>query len=197
MIKIRLLFALVFCLIFTLLELPNLQDKLIYINTGEYGVSLFKIIVFLLIEITFFVCLMTTSLASPLFKWFMFVLFSFSTLLSDTYFQVSGWGIEYQDFLMLYRSKANFLDAFSMYKNVLFSSLQRLLFLFLLFFVYPKDYVKFFEQKSIYNTFNLYIFVSCFLCFYNLCIAAKLNYKQNTVDSVILWALLVVSLWRL
>lgn len=179
----RLYITLLLCLIFIFTESPSPIEKLTYINTGEEGFSLLKTFAFLSIQICFFICLISTPLAMKKIKWAFFILFAFSTLLSEIYYKLSGWTIEYQDFLMLYRSKANLGDAISMYKNTLFLSLPRILILFGIFACMPQIA---FKKQLKYFVISLSMLSLCALTLLtSITCSLRLNSITNKIPSTI------------
>lgn len=181
MIRIRFFTSIILCFIFVLTEYPSIFDKLLYINTGEEGFSFLKTLAFFFIEVAFIICLISSSLSISRFKWILFVLFAFSSLLSDVYFRISGWNIEYQDFLMLYRSRANFFDAVLMYRDVILPSLFRPMILFVSFLIMPKISWRFLTRK-IYTIITVFTF-SCLVLLASITCTLRLNSITNKVPS--------------
>lgn len=125
-----------FCfLIFVCMENPSIYAKLGHTNTQFFSLSKSAVLIFS--EIALWCCLLG---ACAVYWWYRIVLcflLAISTIIFDTYFRASGKVIEFQEFLLLYQSKANLLDAISMYGKEILYSLPRVLILFAGFYLLP------------------------------------------------------------
>lgn len=112
------------CLVlFVLLENPSIPAKIQHVNTQFFHFG--KTSVLLFSEFCLWLCLLSSLLTFGWYRIFLCSTTLFSTLIFDVYFRLTGKVIEFQEFLLLYQSKANLLDAIMMYRTQIFESLPR------------------------------------------------------------------------
>lgn len=126
----------IFCiLIFVLMENPSILEKLQHINTQFFSFQ--KSFVLLGSELVLFLCILFSTRSFRWYKFSICVVLSLSTLIFDTYFYTSNKVIEFQEFLLLYQSKANLLDAVEMYWMQILQACPRVLVLWIGVYLLP------------------------------------------------------------
>lgn len=134
--KLRFYIGVALIAIFVLLEKPNLLAKLSQINIQTLYIG--KSIVFILAYFLLFVSLILIARSSnKIIKYSILAFISLSTLYADTYYSISGKNMEFVEFMILYQSKANILDALSMYHNNILECLTRIAILICAFIAIP------------------------------------------------------------
>lgn len=134
-ILLRMLIAVVLIFCFVMMENPNLISKLADINIQAFYLG--KSIVFILSYFALFVALVLLSLSVSFWKYVFVIILVISTLYVDVFYRASGKVMEYNDFVILYQSKNNLLDALGMYSTEIVKSLFRSILLLLGFVIMP------------------------------------------------------------
>lgn len=173
------------CLLaFICMEHPSILSKIQHANMQSF--SLLKTTIIVGSEIILFVCLVLTTQSFRWFKFLIATVLSFSTLFFDVYYYASGKVIEFQEFLLLYQSKANLFDAISMYRLQILESMPRICILWIgLYMPPPLGWCK-----------RKILFLSCFL-FLSLIslVTTTCIFKQGTATNKLPAPISLYGLW--
>lgn len=147
--KKRIFLSLAMFLSFVLLENPAIPAKLAHINTQQIFWG--KSIVLIGAEVLLYMTLVFASFSKLWIKIGVLGLVICSTLLFDTYYAISHKVIEYQEFLLLFQSRANLLDGIKMYAGAIWGVSPKIILLVLGFVLMPPPLLKGMTLKSFFR----------------------------------------------
>ena len=133
--KWRWIFSICCISLFVLMENPSIYTKFQHTNFQLFSIS--KSSTLILAEIILFLCILFSARSFVWFKFLICACLTLSTIIFDTYFYASGKVIEFQEFLLLYQSKANLFDALLMYKIQILKAFPRVLILWIGVYLMP------------------------------------------------------------
>lgn len=123
--------------LFVFSDQPSVYAKFVDINIQTF--FLLKSIMLFVVYGLFVVSLVLVARShNRILKLIILVLVSISSVYTDVFYYASGKVMEYIDFVILYQSKANVLDALAMYSDEIMASLLRLCALWGGFLIMPK-----------------------------------------------------------
>lgn len=123
--------------LFVFSDQPSVYAKFVDINIQTF--FLLKSIMLFVVYGLFVVSLVLVARShNRILKLIILVLVSISSVYADVFYYASGKVMEYIDFVILYQSKANVLDALVMYSDEIMASLLRLCALWGGFLIMPK-----------------------------------------------------------
>lgn len=147
--KWRWIFSICCISLFVLMENPSIYTKFQHTNFQLFSIS--KSSTLILAEIILFLCILFSARSFAWFKFLICACLTLSTIIFDTYFYASGKVIEFQEFLLLYQSKANLFDALLMYKIQILKAFPRVLILWIGVYLMPPPPPRYIDKINFFS----------------------------------------------